>query len=122
MGLKKSGSIYGEKEKICTLECIACEIQGVFIQSPGFMRQMPVFSVPSGRLPSKVVSSLTPLKADLVVVLGGSISAYEERAYPFLVDELKFLERRLAEDLPTLVSVTVSSGSHRNWIRALVHW
>ncbi len=45
---------------------------------------------------------LDPLAADLVVVLGGPIGAYEQREYPFLVNELKFLERRLARDLPTL--------------------
>lgn len=48
------------------------------------------------------LSALDPFVADLVVVLGGPIGAYEEGAYPFLVNELKFLERRLAEDLPTL--------------------
>jgi GMP synthase (glutamine-hydrolysing) len=48
------------------------------------------------------LSALDPLVADLVVVLGGPIGAYEKGAYPFLVDELKLLERRLVEDLPTL--------------------
>lgn len=39
---------------------------------------------------------------DLLVVLGGPIGAYEEISYPFVLDELHLLERRLARDLPTL--------------------
>ena len=34
--------------------------------------------------------------ADLIVVLGGPISAADERQYPFLADEVRLLERRLA--------------------------
>ena len=40
--------------------------------------------------------------ADLVVVLGGPIGAYEDDAYPFLRAEMAFLERRLAAGRPTL--------------------
>jgi GMP synthase (glutamine-hydrolysing) len=40
--------------------------------------------------------------ADLVVVLGGPIGACEEDKYPFVVDELRLLERRLADSRPTL--------------------
>ncbi|MEJ0008902.1 MAG: glutamine amidotransferase [Steroidobacteraceae bacterium] len=43
-----------------------------------------------------------PLGADLLVVLGGPIGAYETTAYPFLVGELALLRRRLAAGLPTL--------------------
>jgi GMP synthase (glutamine-hydrolysing) len=39
---------------------------------------------------------------DLLIVLGGPIGAYEEEAYPFVLDELRLLERRLAAGLPTL--------------------
>jgi GMP synthase (glutamine-hydrolysing) len=39
---------------------------------------------------------------DLLVVLGGPIGAYETDTYPFLVRELDLLERRLANDRPTL--------------------
>jgi GMP synthase (glutamine-hydrolysing) len=46
--------------------------------------------------------ALDPLAADLVVVLGGPIGAYEEDAYPFLRDEIGLLERRLAAGRPTL--------------------
>jgi GMP synthase (glutamine-hydrolysing) len=38
----------------------------------------------------------------LMVVLGGPIGAYEEAIYPFLTQELRLLERRLAADRPTL--------------------
>lgn len=46
--------------------------------------------------------ALDPLAADLVVVLGGPIGAYEEDAYPFLGHEIGLLERRLAAGRPTL--------------------
>jgi GMP synthase (glutamine-hydrolysing) len=42
------------------------------------------------------------LRSDLVVVLGGPIAAYEQERYPFLVDELRALGRRLREGRPTL--------------------
>ena len=40
--------------------------------------------------------------ADLLVVLGGPISAVDDRRYPFLADEVRLLERRLNADRPTL--------------------
>ena len=40
--------------------------------------------------------------ADLLVVLGGPISAHEDELYPFLVDELRLIERRLAAGRPVL--------------------
>jgi GMP synthase (glutamine-hydrolysing) len=40
--------------------------------------------------------------ADLLVVLGAPIGAYETDAYPFLKSELALIERRLSRDLPTL--------------------
>src|SRR5579883_3294475 len=40
--------------------------------------------------------------ADLLVVLGGPIGAYEDEAYPFLLDELRLIERRLAAGRPVL--------------------
>lgn len=39
---------------------------------------------------------------DLLVILGGPIGAYEDESYPFILDEIRLLERRLAADLPTL--------------------
>lgn len=40
--------------------------------------------------------------ADLLIMLGGPIGATEEAAYPFLRDELRILERRLAARRPTM--------------------
>ena len=45
---------------------------------------------------------LDPLRPALVIVLGGPIGVYEEGAYPFLRDELAFIEIRLGADLPLL--------------------
>jgi GMP synthase (glutamine-hydrolysing) len=43
-----------------------------------------------------------PLEADLLIVLGGPIGAYDAGAYPFLEREINLLERRLAAGSPTL--------------------
>lgn len=40
--------------------------------------------------------------ADLLIVLGGPIGAYEAAIYPFVTPELALIERRLAEDRPLL--------------------
>jgi GMP synthase (glutamine-hydrolysing) len=40
--------------------------------------------------------------ADLLVVLGGPIGAYEDAIYPFLRQEIALLEQRLAANRPTL--------------------
>jgi GMP synthase (glutamine-hydrolysing) len=40
--------------------------------------------------------------ADLLIVLGGPIGAYETHAYPFLTREIALIERRIARNLPTL--------------------
>jgi GMP synthase (glutamine-hydrolysing) len=40
--------------------------------------------------------------ADLLVVLGGPIGAYDTEAYPFLLEEIALLEARLAAGRPTL--------------------
>lgn len=48
------------------------------------------------------LNSLYGLGDALLVVLGGPIGAYQERQYPFLADELRILEKRLARELPTL--------------------
>jgi GMP synthase (glutamine-hydrolysing) len=41
-------------------------------------------------------------EADLVIVLGGPIGAYEDSVYPFLGEEIALIERRLRLNLPTL--------------------
>jgi GMP synthase (glutamine-hydrolysing) len=48
------------------------------------------------------VGEVDPLAPDLIVVLGGPISAYQELTYPFLGEELALLERRLTAARPTL--------------------
>lgn len=48
------------------------------------------------------IPTLDPVVPDLVVFLGGPIGVYEEDAYPFLREELGFLERRLSAGRPTL--------------------
>lgn len=40
--------------------------------------------------------------ANLLVVLGGPIGAYETDAYPFLKSEIALIEHRLSRELPTL--------------------
>ena len=48
------------------------------------------------------VGGVDPLAPDLVILLGGPISAYEESLYPFLRHEIALLERRLGAARPTL--------------------
>jgi len=48
------------------------------------------------------LSEVDPVGADLLVVLGGPIGAYEDDKYPFLADEIDLLERRLPARRPTL--------------------
>lgn len=48
------------------------------------------------------LSAFDQASADLLVVLGGPISAYEDDLYPFLSDEIRLLEIRLGRGLPTL--------------------
>jgi len=48
------------------------------------------------------LTALDALAPALLVVLGGPIGAYEEADYPFVCDELRLLEQRLAAGLPTL--------------------
>lgn len=43
-----------------------------------------------------------PLDENPLIVLGGSCGVYQSDDYPFLAEELKILEKRLAADLPTL--------------------
>jgi GMP synthase (glutamine-hydrolysing) len=48
------------------------------------------------------LAAIDPLAPDLLIALGGPIGVYEEESYPFIADELRLLERRLAADRPTL--------------------
>src|SRR5262249_17403634 len=48
------------------------------------------------------VGQLKPPAPQGLIVLGGPIGVYPEKGYPFLTDELRVLEQRLAADRPTL--------------------
>ena len=48
------------------------------------------------------LKGLDPLAADLLILLGGPIGAYEEEQYPFLHEELALLTNRIAANRPTL--------------------
>lgn len=50
--------------------------------------------------PSTDVSALDALAPDLVVVLGGDEAAYETDRYPYLADEIRLLETRVAAEAP----------------------
>jgi GMP synthase (glutamine-hydrolysing) len=56
-----------------------------------------VIDVPLTALPHDTLAD-----AELLIVLGGPIGAYEEQLYPFIADELAILERRLKANKPTL--------------------
>jgi GMP synthase (glutamine-hydrolysing) len=51
---------------------------------------------------SEDVDSIAPTEADLVVVLGGEMGAYETTAFPFLAAEQRLLRARLDAGRPTL--------------------
>jgi len=48
------------------------------------------------------IGGIDTLAPDLLIVLGGPIGATDDADYPFLADEARLLERRLAADRPTL--------------------
>ena len=52
--------------------------------------------------PVEAIDSIDPAEADLAVVLGGPIGAYEVDAYPFLRHELDWVESRLRSERPVL--------------------
>ena len=53
-------------------------------------------------VPTEGVATLSADDADLLVVLGGPIGAYEDDAYPFLVDETRLVRDRLLSARPIL--------------------
>lgn len=60
------------------------------------------FAIRYVEAPTDDLSALDPLAADLMVVLGGPLGAYDEGLFPFLNDEFKLVERRLQADRPLL--------------------
>lgn len=48
------------------------------------------------------LATLDPVAPDLLIVLGGPVGVYETEAYPFLREECRLLEERLASGRPLL--------------------
>jgi GMP synthase (glutamine-hydrolysing) len=76
-----------------------CIIQHVPFETPGVL--LDVFQ--EMRFPLKMVEapflgelSEMDMRPDILVVMGGPIGAYEESSYPFLKEEMKWIERHLA--------------------------
>ncbi len=49
----------------------------------------------------KGLSDFDPLAPDLLVILGGTLGVYQADHYPFINEEIRIVEKRLAADLPT---------------------
>ncbi|HUZ72885.1 MAG TPA: glutamine amidotransferase [Stellaceae bacterium] len=60
------------------------------------------YDIAYGEAPTDDLAAPSLLAADLLVVLGGPIGVYETGDYPFLVDEIALIERRLARGRPVL--------------------
>lgn len=60
------------------------------------------FRVDYVEAPLADLGSLDPTAAELWVVLGGPIGAYEDESYPFLAEEIALIEQRLAAGRATL--------------------
>lgn len=53
-------------------------------------------------VPRLDLSEIDPLRPDLLVVMGGPIGAYQTDDYPFLVQEIELVKKRVEKDLPTI--------------------
>lgn len=60
------------------------------------------FQLTSCFAPTANFAAINPLESDLLIVLGGPMGVYESEQYPFLRAEIALLQKRLAQDLPTL--------------------
>lgn len=60
------------------------------------------YSVTYVDAPVADLHAVDPLASDLMIVLGGPIGAYQQDRYPFLVDELRLIEQRIAAGKPLL--------------------
>lgn len=52
--------------------------------------------------PRHGLDDIDPLRPHLLVVMGGPVGVYQSDDYPFLKQEIEFLEKRIAADLPTI--------------------
>ena len=85
-------------KKVLALRHVAFENLGAFaptLQSAGYDIQYCETGIED-------LAILAPEDADLVIILGGPIGAYEDNTYPFLTTEISYIERRLALGLPTM--------------------
>lgn len=76
-----------------------CVIQHVPFETPGVLLdvfQEKCLSVKMVEAPFLRELPEDDLRPDILVVMGGPIGAYEETSYPFLKDEMKWVERHLA--------------------------
>jgi GMP synthase (glutamine-hydrolysing) len=48
------------------------------------------------------LDQLDPGQDDVAVILGGPIGAYDDRIYPFLRQEMAYIEKRIAQERPTI--------------------
>jgi GMP synthase (glutamine-hydrolysing) len=53
-------------------------------------------------VPVTSLENIDPLAADVWIILGGPIGVYETDSYPFLLQELELIEKRLAAGKPIL--------------------
>jgi GMP synthase (glutamine-hydrolysing) len=83
----------------------ALVIQHVCFEDLGTLRPMldeSGCSVTSVEAPVASFAAIDAIQPDLLVVMGGPIGAYEDDLYPFLVQELELLRKRLEARRPTL--------------------
>ena len=60
------------------------------------------FRIKTLNAPRLDMSTIDPLRPDLLVVMGGPIGVYQQDDYPFLKDEIEILKTRLEADKPTI--------------------
>lgn len=60
------------------------------------------FSISYREAPVDDLTTIEIEAADLLIVLGGPIGVYEDDVYPFLADEIRLVEERLARGRPVL--------------------
>jgi len=80
-------------------------LRHVSFESLGLLEPLIVqrgFSIRLLDVPVTTLPTASILESELVVVLGGPISVYDEKDYAFLTDELKILEGRFRENRATL--------------------
>lgn len=90
--------MHSSRRSAIALRHVACEDLGLL--SP--ILDQAGWSTAYIEAPTEDLGDAAIEQADLLIVLGGPIGAYEIDAYPFLSQEIALLERRLAKDRPTL--------------------